>query len=199
VTSKPTELSFAEHVCLALVVEGVSHGWAIGTMLAPDGELGRIWSLSRALTYRAVDGLVDKGMVTRRGQTAGQGRDRVVLAARAAGRRASAAWLDEPVPHLRDVRTELLVKLTLRSRAGLANDELLAAQQAHFDPMIEVLCARQDSDDVVDLWRRESARAVGRFLEQALHPGQEPGADLPEGRLRAVLIVTTGEVVVTTA
>ncbi len=198
-TPSPPELSLAEHVCLALVVEGVSHGWAIGTMLTPDGELGRIWSLSRALTYRAIDGLVDKGLVSRRGQAAGQGRDRVVLGARAAGRRASADWLDEPVPHLRDVRTELLVKLTLRSRAGLANDELLAAQQARFEPMIEVLCARQDSDDVVDLWRRESARTVRRFLEQALRPGDEPGAGRHEGRLQAVLIVTTGEVVVTTA
>ena len=31
------EPSFAEHVCLALVVEGVSHGWAIGSLLATDG------------------------------------------------------------------------------------------------------------------------------------------------------------------
>ena len=56
-------------------------------MLAPDGELGRIWTLSRPLTYRAIDGLVDKGLVTRRGQSSGQGRERVVLGATAAGRR----------------------------------------------------------------------------------------------------------------
>ena len=58
-------LSVAEQVCLALVVEGQSHGWAIGTLLAPEGDVGRVWTLSRPLTYRAVDGLVDKGLVAR--------------------------------------------------------------------------------------------------------------------------------------
>ena len=80
----PTELSFAEWVCLTLVSQKVSHGWALGTMLAPDGELGRIWTLSRPLTYRAIDGLVDKRLITRRGQAAGRGRDRVILAPTAA-------------------------------------------------------------------------------------------------------------------
>ena len=93
-------------------------------MLAPDGELGRIWTLSRPLTYRAIDGLVDKGLVTRRrARASGQGRDRVVLGAdrrRAGG--CDQRWLDTPVQHLRDVRTELLVKLALRERAGLDND-----------------------------------------------------------------------------
>jgi hypothetical protein len=58
-TAKATapEPSFAELVCLTLIIQGVAHGWALGTMLAPDGELGRIWTLSRPLTYRAIDGL----------------------------------------------------------------------------------------------------------------------------------------------
>ena len=106
-------------------------------MLAPDGELGRIWTLSRPLTYRAIDGLADKGLATRRGQCRGHGRERVALAATAAGRRTATRWLDTPVQHLRDVRTELLVKLTLRERAGLDNTELLAAQQEVFAPAID--------------------------------------------------------------
>ena len=65
----------------SLITQKVSHGWALGSMLAPDGELGRIWTLSRPLTYRAIDGLVDKGLITRTGQAAGRGRDRVLLAA----------------------------------------------------------------------------------------------------------------------
>ena len=44
----PSGLPLAERVCLALVTQKVSHGWALGTMLAPDGELGRIWTLSAA-------------------------------------------------------------------------------------------------------------------------------------------------------
>jgi molybdopterin-binding protein len=163
----------------------VAHGWALGTMLAPDGEIGRIWTLSRPLTYRAIDGLVDKGLVTRTGQAAGRGRDRVVLATTAAGRRLARRWLDAPVEHLRDVRTELLVKLHLRERAGLDNDELLRAQQEVFTPKIDALTSTRPDDDLVGLWRRESARAVRRFLDQALHPRELPASARPELRLSA--------------
>jgi PadR family transcriptional regulator AphA len=179
------EPSFAEYVCLTLVIQGLSHGWAVGTMLAPDGELGRIWTLSRPLTYRAIDGLVDKGLVTRRGHTTGQGRDRVVLAATPAGRRVAKRWLAAPVEHLRDVRTDLLIKLALRRRAGLDVETLLAAQQEAFELTIDVLTSTQADDDLIDLWRRESARAVRRFLDQALHPVDLPKATKPEMRLSA--------------
>jgi PadR family transcriptional regulator AphA len=154
------ELSLAERVCLTLIVQKVSHGWALGTMLARDGELGRIWTLSRPLTYRAIDGLVDKGLVTRTG-------------------------LDAPVEHLRDVRTELLVKLALRERAGLDNARLLAVQQERFAATIDALTSTHSDDDLVDLWRRENARAVRRFLDQALHPSPARDGSPPELRISA--------------
>ena len=181
----PAQLPFAEWVCLTLITQKVSHGWALGTMLAPGGELGRIWTLTRPLTYRAIDGLVDKGLITRTGQAAGRGRDRVVLAPTPAGRRLAKRWLDSPVEHLRDVRTELLVKLHLRARAGLDNQALLAAQQQLFETAIDALTSSHPDDDLVDLWRRESARAVRRFLDQALHPDARLTATKPELRLSA--------------
>jgi PadR family transcriptional regulator AphA len=180
-----SEPSFAEHVCLTLVAQGVAHGWALGTMLASEGEIGRIWTLSRALTYRAIDGLVEKALVTRRGLAAGRGRDRLVLTPTAQGRRVAKRWLDTPAKHLRDVRTELLVKLALRDRAGLDNEALLAAQQEVFEPTIDVLTSTHNDDDIVDLWRRENARAVRRFLDQALHPVDYPVSGKPEIRLSA--------------
>jgi PadR family transcriptional regulator AphA len=198
------EPSFAEHVCLVLVTQGVTHGWGLGTVLAPEGEIGRIWSLTRPLTYRAIEGLVEKGLVTRRGRSAGQGRERVLLAPTATGRRAATRWLDTPVQHLRDVRTELLVKLALRDRVGLDNQPLLAAQQVLFEPLIEVLTSADGDHDLVDLWRRESARAVRRFLDQALTPPRHPSKAEPAMRLSArnqlrstVTAVVRGEVMST--
>ncbi|MET0146615.1 MAG: TOBE domain-containing protein [Ilumatobacteraceae bacterium] len=180
------QVSIAELVCLTLVSQKVTHGWALGTMLAPDGEVGRIWTLSRPLTYRAIDGLVDKGFVVRTGQAAGRGRDRVILSPTPPGRRRARAWLDTPVAHLRDVRTELLVKLFLRERAGLDNTVLLAVQQERFEPAIDALTSTSRDDDLVDLWRRESARAVRRFLDQALRPPSGSGeARTPELQLSA--------------
>jgi PadR family transcriptional regulator AphA len=198
------ELSLAERVCLTLVVQKVSHGWALGTILAPDGELGRIWILSRPLTYRAIDGLVDKGLVTRTGQAAGRGRDRVIVTPTAAGRRVAKKWLDAPVEHLRDVRTELLVKLALRERAGLDNARLLAVQQERFAATIDALTSTRSDDDLVDLWRRENARAVRRFLDQAIHPSPAHDGSPPELRISArnqlhgtIIAVHHGEVMST--
>jgi len=144
-----------------------------------------MWSLSRPLTYRALDGLVTKALVTRQGHAAGQGRDRVLLAATASGRRVATRWLEAPVEHLRDVRTELLVKLAIRERAGLDAEPLLAAQLALFEPTIAALTSSGPEDDLVDLWRRESARAVRRFLDQALHPPSDAATVRPELRLSA--------------
>jgi PadR family transcriptional regulator AphA len=185
-TGGAPEPSFAEHVCLSLIVQGVAHGWALGTMLAAQGEIGRIWSLSRPLTYRAIEGLVDKALVTRQGAVSGHGRDRSVLAPTTHGRRVTKRWLETPVRHLRDVRTELLVKLSLRKRAGLTNESLLNAQNELFARAIEMLTSTDADDDIVDVWRRENARAVRRFLDHALHPVDPPlSKNKPEIRLSA--------------
>jgi molybdopterin-binding protein len=183
--TSPGSLSLAENVCLALIVEGISHGWAIGTLLAPGAELGRIWSLTRALSYRAIDGLVEKGLVDRRGKATGQGRDRTLLAPSANGKRASRRWLDSPVEHVRDVRTELLMKLVLRERSGLENTSLLVAQRDLFEPVVESLSAPPSGASLVDLWRRENVRAVRRFLDEAIEPLEVAGAGRTEIRLSA--------------
>ena len=172
------DAALAEPVCLALVAEGPTHGWALARLLAPEGEIGRIWSLSRPLTYRALDQLAVAGLVARRGSEPGRGRERTIVGATPKGRRRSRVWLDEPVTHLRDVRTELLVKLELRRRAGLPLAPLLEAQQEVFSPLVERLGssatggAADDADaggsDLVALWRRESAGTVERFLAAAL-------------------------------
>ena len=192
-----TDAALAEAVCLALVAEEETHGWALARRLAPGAEVGRIWSVSRPLTYRAIDQLVVDGLVTRTGSQPGGGRDRTILAATTTGRRQSRCWLDQPVAHLRDVRSELLVKLELRRRVGLALGPLLEAQQAAFGPVIEslgdagpggssvptppsaVLEQEAASTDVVDLWRRESAATVTRFLAAALAQ-EETAAEMSE-------------------
>lgn len=182
--ARSAELSLAEGTCLVLVTQGTEHGWAIGSLLAADAELGSIWTLSRPLTYRAIEQLVDRGLITRSGTEEGRGRDRSILRATAAGRRAAAAWLNTPVAHLRDLRTELLMKLVLRRRGGQPVADLLDAQERALEPALEALTSRgrgRDTDAVVSMWREENARAVRRFLRQARHLGEgtSPGAPTP--------------------
>jgi PadR family transcriptional regulator AphA len=160
-------LSLAEGTCLTLVVSGHRHGWALVRELAPEGSIGRVWSLSRPLTYRAIDQLVDRGLLERAGTAPGGGKARTLLEPTAAGRRTGRRWVRTPVAHLRDVRTELLVKLALAERLGLDRVAILRAQRRALDPIMSAIAARPPSDPV-DVWRFESSAAVGRFLDAAI-------------------------------
>ena len=160
-----TDASLARQVVLALIVAQPRHGWAIQKDLAKDGAIGRMWSLSRQLTYKAIDSLVDDGLVTRSAPIDGHGGDKVVLSPTAKGRKTSQTWLDAPVTHLRDVRTELLVKLSIREQMGLDNGQFIAQQINTFEPLIASITKNRGTS-VEDKWRRENAKAVSRFLHQ---------------------------------
>lgn len=166
----PAALSLGEHAVLALLAEEPRHGWAIVRELAPTGDIGRVWSLSRPLTYRAMDSLVERRLARAVGTEAGRGPRRTILAVTAGGRRAVDRWLGEPVGHLRDVRTELLLKLVFSRRAGRDPRPLLREQERAFRPIFTALdtAASAPGADAVDRWRRESAEAVRRFLAGAL-------------------------------
>ena len=157
-----TQLTVAESVCLTLVAREPRHGWSIVKALAPEGEVGRVWSLSRPLTYRALDTLAAAELIEPRGSEAGAGPPRTIWRATAKGRRASRAWLRRPVAHLRDMRTEFLLKIELGAPAA----ELAHAQLEAFAPVFAGLAraAEAEPDDVVVRWRAESAEATRRFL-----------------------------------
>ncbi len=155
----PTRLPLADAACLAIIGEAPTHGWQLVKLLAPDGELGRIWSLSRPLTYRSIDKLAAAVGVSRNDR----GR-RTELRLTASGRRRRTAWLTTPVEHLRELRTEFLLKLALCERAGIDPTTLIERQRGALAPAIDALMS-VEPDDPVELWRRESARAASRFLD----------------------------------
>lgn len=155
--------ALAEWICLSLVAEAPTHGWAIAGLLAPDAEIGRIWSLSRPLTYRALDQLHVDGAIVKAGEARGAGRTRQVLEVTERGRAAAAEWLEQPVALPRDVRTEFLVKLQLRRRSGLSLAQFARRQQETFAPM-NAAVDPDDEDDFVLRWRREHLEAIDRFL-----------------------------------
>ncbi|MHB1130463.1 MAG: hypothetical protein ACYC06_10525 [Ilumatobacteraceae bacterium] len=158
-------LSLADNICLALIVNGAEHGWAVVQQLQPETQFGRIWSLSRALTYRSIEHLIELKYIRRRGVTAGKGADRRLIHPTSLGRSVTHQWLETPVEHLRDVRTELLLKLELRTQAKKHNVAFIRRQQKIFAPVTSSLETTAQSSKVpVDLWRRESAKSVDAFL-----------------------------------
>ena len=166
------ELSLSDWTVLGVVAEGPTHGWPVVRELAPDGDLGRVWTVSRPLVYRSLGTLEHAGLVEPCGEAPGiRGPHRVVLRATPTGRGALRRWLAMPVAHVRDVRSQLLVKLALLERAGRSSRDLVAAQLDALAPVFDAVKRagrRRGFEATVSAWRREQALAVERFLRAEL-------------------------------
>ena len=158
------ERPLAEWMVLGLLAEQPSHGFAVARLLAPDGEVGRVWAASRPLTYRAIDQLAADGLIVPIRREAGHGPQRTVHEVTATGTDALATWLRTPVPRFRDVRAILLAKLLLLERAGQSPRRLLTAQRRAFAPLLAGVRAAPVTDSV-SRWRRTQAEAIAAFLE----------------------------------
>jgi DNA-binding PadR family transcriptional regulator len=110
---------------LALLAEEPTHGFALARVLAEEGELGQVWTMPRPRVYRAIDDLRDSGLIEAvETERSSRGPNRTVFAPTAGGALALEQWLARPVAHVREARSELLLKLVLTQRAGR---ELLAS------------------------------------------------------------------------
>lgn len=159
------ELLLGEWACLGILYQGPTHGFAIAARLKPSGDVGRVWSLSRPLTYRSLDQLVARGLVHAVGEERGiAGGNRTILAGTRSGRARFRKWLATPVPHLRDVRSELLLKLVLAEQCGIDVGAMLD-QQRDLIASISSALADADDRDVVTTWRRQSSEAALRFVD----------------------------------
>ena len=172
-TSPLPELSLGEWATLTLLRERPTHGWAIVKLLAPSGEVGSVWSLSRPLVYRAMERLEAMELAAPIGVQQLGARSRVLLTTTPLGQRFVDRWLSAPVDHVRDVRTELLLKLVLRQRRDLDLAPLVRAQQRRLGAMLRRL-EHPGNDDVVSLWRAESAASVRRFLAEVEERARAP-------------------------
>jgi PadR family transcriptional regulator AphA len=128
-----------------------------------------VWHLSRPLTYRALDHLVRRGWIEATGEEPGDGGPtRTILTATRSGRARLRSWVRTPVPHLRDLRSELLVKLVVADLIGIDLGGLLDGQRAIVDDQAGALreAVAADPGDVVARWRLEATGAAQRFLDQ---------------------------------
>ncbi|HRC48689.1 MAG TPA: hypothetical protein PLS72_15520 [Ilumatobacteraceae bacterium] len=183
-------LLLGEWACLGIIYPAPTHGFAVAAHLKPAGDIGRVWSLSRALTYRSLEQLASRDYIRPIGEEPGiAGGNRTILAATRTGRAQLRTWLGTPVAHLRDLRSELLLKLILAEHCGVDMEPMLLQQRAHIEQMAAAITAQSDptaqSDsaarsnpaarsnaagptDVVALWRSESSNAALRFVDRLL-------------------------------
>src|SRR5262245_27084960 len=108
----PTQPSLPEWAALGLLCEQPTHGWATANELSPSGSIGRVYSCTRALAYRALRQLRDAGLVEARGTDPSEkGPARTILGPTRRGRARFVRWRGRPVEHVRDLRSELMLKL----------------------------------------------------------------------------------------
>jgi DNA-binding PadR family transcriptional regulator len=162
-------LSAGDWAVLGAVGEAPTHGFAVARLLAEDAPLGRVWTMRRQDVYQALKKLVKLDLIRERTTEPGdRGPKRTILAITPTGQRLLRHWLSEPVDHVRDVRSLLLLKLLLLDRAGLDPGLLLGAQRVKLAPLLEGLEAlRADTegfDRVLADWRVTSCRATLQFI-----------------------------------
>src|ERR1700722_19135345 len=141
-------LSLTEGLVLCLVSEGPTFGLTLAGLLAPDGSLGLIRMTAE--------------------QRTGSGRARSFCEITPAGRAAAETWLRVPVDHVREVRSELMVKLALHNRAGSDSRPLVRAQLARLAPAAAALEDRLGAatgfERTIVLWRHEAMTPTMQFL-----------------------------------
>jgi PadR family transcriptional regulator AphA len=166
------ELATGEWAVLALVAERPTHGFAVARELAPGGDVGRVWAMRRPLVYRTLDILAGLELTRVAGnQPSGSGPPRTLMEPTAAGTERVSRWLATPVEHVRDARSELMLKLLFLDRAGRDPATLLSAQHERLSvqerELAAALAAAEGFGRTLALWRLESTRALLRFTAAA--------------------------------
>jgi DNA-binding PadR family transcriptional regulator len=179
--SREPALSVTDWAVLGALATCASHGFAAARALAPEGSIGQVWTVSRPLVYRAVAALTAAGLVEETGTAPGSaGPRRRLLEVTTPGRVALGAWLVTPVQHVRDYRSELMLKLLLLEGDPRSRAKLLAAQCEELEPICAGLGRRLDAasgfEAVLARWRLDSALAARNFLE-ALRSSQSGESD----------------------
>ena len=113
------------------------------------------------------------------------GPQRTILEVTPSGTRAVTEWLDEPVSHVRDARSLLMLKLLFINRRKGDATPLLHAQREQLSAEADRLAAAVDESEGFDrtllLWRFHSTTAAIQFTETMLgdraapRPGPRPG------------------------
>jgi len=168
--SADRDLAPGEWAVLALLCERPAHGWALASTLAPDGAVGSVWALGRPLVYRSLEILERRGLIEPAGhEPSERGPSRTIFRATDAGCAAVERWLAQPVERVREIRSQLLLKLVFAERAGTSQTAMLDEQRAHLSRLADALERRLESsagaERILLRFRHETALAALRFVD----------------------------------
>jgi molybdopterin-binding protein len=160
-----SQLSLIEATCLALIDQGATHGYDIAKRFHLEGDIGEVFTQTNPVVYRALKSLEAAQLVKSTDALGVRKQLKFALTVTAEGERVLRSWLNAPAIHIRDLRTEFLVKLHLRELSGLKQRKFITLQRGALENVLSHLLANS-SRSAVAIWRREQARAVARFLDE---------------------------------
>lgn len=132
-----------------------------------------VWTVQRPQVYRALNRLEALGFAEVAQHEVGEGGPpRLLYRLSVAGHEALERWLFTPVEHLREGRSELLLKVVFLERGGHDPAPLLVAQRQLFAEILTRYRARLSSATGAEAtalaWRTEMASAALAFLDHQL-------------------------------
>ena len=129
--------------------------------------------MGRPLVYRSLEILEHRRLIEAAGHEPGiRGPNRTILRVTSDGSETLMHWLGEPVDHVRDVRSLLLLKLVFAERLDVDPRPMLGAQHDTIEAAIASLEERvnrsRGTEEILLRFRLESTRAVLRFIKGML-------------------------------
>jgi DNA-binding PadR family transcriptional regulator len=122
-------LSSAEYAILGVLRERPMHGYEIARRFAADLDLGLALPLDMSNVYAMLKDLQEQGLIEGRRETVGLRPPRTVFSLTPEADAQFLHWIEEPVGRLREVRSDLLLKLYFcRAISTACTTRLLDAQ-----------------------------------------------------------------------
>ena len=166
------DLTPGDWAVLTVIAERPNRGYGIAQLLAPDGEFGRVWTMSRQLFYYLIEKLQQLGLVEVSRTEERRSRTHRILVVTESGTCLLEGWLDEPVKHVLDIRSVRMLKLLIHHRAASTDVELLGAQSRLITSQIARLRRHHGEargfERTLLQWRIHVAEATERFLDTSL-------------------------------
>jgi len=133
-------LSVGEYAILGVLRERPMHGYEIARRFAADLDLGLVLPLDMSTVYALLKDLHEQGLIEGEREVVGLRPPRTVFHLTPEAEELLHTWLEEPVGRLREVRSDLLVKLYFcRAISAAQTRRLLDAQIAASTAYLERL------------------------------------------------------------
>jgi DNA-binding PadR family transcriptional regulator len=106
-----TGLSLGEYAILGILRERPMHGYEVTRHFGPDRDLALVLPMEMSTIYAMLKDLQEQGLIEGEREVVGLRPPRTVFHLTPAAEEQFYAWLEEPVGRMREVRSDLLVKL----------------------------------------------------------------------------------------